>query len=139
MEMAAEYHNALSSVLSRQGDILTILNDYISAKMGIFDGNLATLRLYFAETRGASFNIKAGLDKDIRKLYDKLVRQLALTLKKGIRENVLCKKDPYYMALALEGITNAFLFYGLEDPDRYSCDANVSLIRDMFFKGVLAE
>jgi hypothetical protein len=43
------------------------------------------------------------------------------------------------MALALEGITNAFLFYGLEDPDRYSCDANVSLIRDMFFKGVLAE
>jgi AcrR family transcriptional regulator len=139
MEMAAEYHNALSGVLSRQGDVLTILNDYITVKMGIFDGNLATLRLYFAETRGASFNIKAGLDKDIRKLYDKLVRQLALTLKKGIRENVLCKKDPYYMALALEGITNAFLFYGLEYPDRYSCDANVSLIRDMFFKGVVAE
>jgi len=101
-------------VLSRQGDILTILNDYITVKMGIFDGNLATLRLYFAETRGASFNIKAGLDKDIRKLYDKLVRQLALTLKKGIRENVLRKKDPYYMAVALEGITNAFLFTGLK-------------------------
>jgi AcrR family transcriptional regulator len=139
MEMAAEYHNALSGVLSRQGDVLTILNDYITVKMGIFDGNLATLRLYFAETRGASFNIKAGLDKDIRKLYDKLVRQLALTLKKGIRENVLRKKDPYYMAVALEGITNAFLFYGLEDPDRHSYEANVSLIRDMFFKGVVAE
>ena len=139
MEMAAEYHHTLSSVLSRQGDVLTILTDYISAKAGIFAGNLATLRLYFSETQGASFNIKAGLDQGIRKLYDELVRQLASTLKKGIRENVLNKKDPYYMAVALEGLTNAFLFCGLEDPDRHPYEANVSLIRDMFFKGVVAE
>jgi len=139
MEKAVEYHHTLSSVLSRQGDVLTILNDYISAKAGIFAGNLATLRLYFAETRGASFNIKAGLDQDIRKLYDELVRQLASTLEKGIHENLIRKTDPYYMAVALEGLTNAFLLCGLEDPDRHPYEANVSLIRDMFFKGVVAE
>jgi len=139
MEMAVEYHHTLSGVLSQQGDVLTIITDYISAKAGIFAGNLTTLRLYFAETRGASFNIKAGLDQDIRKLYDELVRQLASTLKKGIRENVLNKNDPYYMAVALEGLTNAFLFCGFKDPDRHPYEANVSLIRDMFFKGVMAE
>ena len=139
MEKAAEYHHTLSSVLSRQSDVLTILNDYISIKAGIFAGNLATLRLYFAETRGASFNIKAGLDQDIQKLYEKLVKQLASVLEKGVREKVFREVEPYYLAVALEGLTNAFLFCGLEDPDRHPYEANVSLIRDMFFKGVLAE
>lgn len=139
MEKAAEYHHTLSGVLSREGDVLSILNDYISAKAEIFADDVATLRLYFAETRGASFNIKAGLDQDIRKLYDELVRQLVSALAKGVRENVLRETDPYYMALALEGLTNAFLFCWLEDPERHSYEANVPVIRDMFLKGVLAE
>ena len=139
MEKAAEYHHTLSGVLLREGDVLTILNDYISAKAEIFADDVATLRLYFAETRGASFNIKAGLDQDIRKLYDKLVGQLVSALEKGVRENVLRETDPYYMALALEGLTNAFLFCWLEDPERHSYEANVPVIRDMFLKGVLAE
>ena len=139
MEKAAEYHHTLSGVLSREGDVLTILKDYISAKAGIFADDVATLRLYFAETRGASFNIKAGLDQDIQKLYEKLVKQLASVLEKGVREKVFREVEPYYLAVALEGLTNAFLFCGLEDPDRHPYEANVSLIRDMFFKGVLAE
>jgi len=139
MEKAVEYHHTLSGVLSRQGDVLTILNDYISAKAGIFAGNLATLRLYFAETRGASFNIKAGLDQDIRKLYDELVEHLSSVLEKGIRENVLREVNPYYLAVALEGITNAFLFCWLEDPDRHPYEANIPLIKELFLKGCLAK
>jgi AcrR family transcriptional regulator len=139
MEKAAEYHHTLSGVLSREGDVLTILKDYISAKAGIFADDVATLRLYFAETRGASFNIKAGLDQDIRKLYNELIEQLASTLEKGIRENVLRNLTPYYMAVALEGLTNAFLFCWFEDPERHSYEANIPVMRDMFLKGVLAE
>lgn len=139
MEKAAEYHHTLSGILSREGDVLAILKDYISAKAAIFADDVATLRLYFAETRGASFNIKAGLDQDIRKLYDELLEQLASTLEKGIRENVLRNLTPYYMAVALEGLTNAFLFCWLEDPERHSYEANIPVIRDMFLKGVLAE
>jgi AcrR family transcriptional regulator len=139
MEKAAEYHHTLSGILSREGDVLAILKDYISAKAAIFADDVATLRLYFAETRGASFNIKAGLDQDIRKLYDELLEQLASTLEKGIRENVLRNLTPYYMAVALEGLTNAFLFCWLEDPERHSYEANIPVIRDIFLKGVLAE
>ena len=139
MEKAAEYHLTLSRVLSRAGDIFTILSDYISAKSEIFADDVATLRLYFAETRGASFNIKAGLDRDIRKLYDELVRQLALAMEKGIREKVLRKMDPFYMAVSLEGLTNAFLFCWLEDQERHAYEENVPVIRDIFLKGVLAK
>ena len=139
MEKAAEYHRTLIGVLSSESDVLTILKSYISAKAGIFADDVATLRLYFAETQGASFNIKAGLDQDIRKLYDELVEQLVSTLEKGVRKNVLRDLNPYYMAVALEGITNAFLFCWLEDPERYSYEANAPVIGDMFLKGVMAE
>lgn len=139
MEKAVEYHRALIKVLSREGDVLTILKDYISVKAGIFADDVGTLRFYFAETQGASFNIKAGFDQDIRNLYNELVEQLASTLEKGIRKNVLRDLNPYYMAVALEGISNAFIFCWLEDSERHSYEATAPVIMDMFLKGVMAE
>ena len=139
MEKAEEYHRGLMRVLAEEDDVLTVLENYIAIKARLFTNSLALLRLYFAETRGTSFNIKAGLDQDIRKLYDKFVMRLASVLEAGVRKKVFRKIDPYYMAVALEGLTNAFLFCWLEDPERHSYEANVPLIRDMFFKGVLAE
>lgn len=132
-----EYHRILSDVLSEKNDVQTTLKDYISAKAKIFADSVPTLRLYFAETHGASFNIKAGLDQDIRKLYDKLVKQLTSVLERGIRSKVLRELDPYYMAVALEGLTNSFLFCWLEDPDRHPYETNVPVITDMFLNGVL--
>jgi AcrR family transcriptional regulator len=139
MENAVEYHRILNGVLSRENDILTILEEYISTKAKIFAESIATLRLYFGETHGVSFNIKAGLDQDIRKLYDELVEHLSSVLEKGIRENVLREVNPYYLAVALEGITNAFLFCWLEDPDRHPYEANIPLIKELFLKGCLAK
>jgi AcrR family transcriptional regulator len=139
MEKAEEYHRILSEVLSKNDDILTTIRSYIAAKASIFTNSIAILRLYFAETRGASFNIKAGLDQDIRKLYDELVEKLASVLEKGIRANVLREVNPYYLAVALEGLTNAFLFCWMEDPDRHPYEANVPLITELFLKGVLAK
>jgi TetR/AcrR family transcriptional regulator len=137
MEKAEEHHRVLMGVLSEENDVLTVIEDYIAAKARLFADNLATVRLYFAETRGASFNIKAGLDQDIRKLYDKFIMRLASILETGVRRKVFREMDPYHMAVALEGLTNAFLFCWLEEPEQHSYGANVSVIRDMFLKGVL--
>lgn len=139
MEKADEYHRILSDVLSKENDTLVVIGDYIAAKAEIFANSIATLRLYFAETRGASFNIKAGLDQDIRKLYDEMVEQLASTMKRGIDRKVLKEGDPYYMAVALEGLTNAFLFCWLEDPKRHSYESNVPMIKELFLNGCLAK
>ena len=139
MEKAEEHHQVLIGVLSEENDVLTVIEDYIAAKARLFADNLAALRLYFAETRGASFNIKAGLDQDIRKLYDKFVMRLASVLETGVRRKVFREMDPYHMAVALEGLTNAFLFCWLEDPEQHPYGANIPVIRDMFLKGVLAK
>ena len=139
MEMAREYHRILDRALSQKNDVLTIIGDFIAAKAKFISESAAVLRLYLAETRGASFNIQAGLDQDIRRLYDKLMKKLASVLEQGVRENVLREISPFYMAVALDGLANAFLFYCFENPEQHSYEANVPMIRDMFLKGVLAE
>jgi AcrR family transcriptional regulator len=139
MEKAEEHHRVLMGILSEENDVLTVIDNYIAAKARLFADNLAALRLYFAETRGASFNIKAGLDQDIRKLYDKFIMRLASVLETGIRKKVFREMAPYHMAVALEGLTNAFLFCRLEDPEQHPYGANIPVIRDMFLKGVLAK
>jgi len=139
MEKAEEHHRVLMEVLSEEKDVLVVIEDYIVAKARLFADNLATLRLYFAETRGASFNIKAGLDQDIRKLYDKFIMRLASVLETGVRSKVFREMDSYNMAVALEGLTNAFLFCWLEDPEQHPYGTNVPVIRDMFLKGVLTK
>jgi len=139
MAKAAEYHRALKDALSEKKDVPSILLDYVAAKAAFVAGGAATLRLYFAETRGASFNIKAGLDRDIRDLYNEVMAKLASVLAGGVKKKVLRKLDPYYMAMALEGMTNAFLLSWLEDPERHSYEGSIPTVMDMFLKGVLAE
>jgi len=136
---AEEYHRILKDVLEQETDVLSSVKNYIAAKAEFFSDNFSTLRLYLAETQGASFNIKAGLDQDIHKLYDKFILRLASVLETGVRRKVFREMDPYHMAVALEGLTNAFLFCWLEDPEQHPYGANVPVIRDIFLKGVLAK
>ncbi len=137
MEMAEKYHHALMQVLEQERNPLEAINRYIAVRRELFFNNLPVMRLYFAETRGASFNIKAGLDQDILKLYDEGIGLLASIFEKGIKDHVFRSLDPYYMALALEGTINSFLFRMMEDPTRSRETDNLSAAAEIFFNGVL--
>jgi len=139
MAKAQEFHEALKDVLDRKGDPLTILKNYVAAKGAIFAENVESVRLYFAETQGASYNIKAGLDRDIQSLYDEVLEKLTSLFKAGIRKKLFRKLDPYYMAVALEGLTNSFLFCWLEDTEAHPYEQNVTVMTDMFLEGVAAK
>ncbi len=138
MEKAAEYHRILMDVLSKETDVLTIIKDYIANKVSIFTNNTAILRLYFAEIQGASFNFKAGLDQDMHRLHNEIVERLASVLEKGVREKVFREVNPYYLAVALDGLTRSFLFCWLDDPVKHPYEAQVPLITELFLKGCLA-
>ena len=139
MATAERYHRTLKEVLGGKEEVLAVLENYVAAKARIFADNLSALRLYFAETRGASFNIRAGLGKDIRKFYDELVEELSAVFERGVRTKVFHPLDPRHMAVALEGVTNAFLFCWLEDPAGDPYPANIPTIRDIFLRGVLSK
>lgn len=140
MNLARKYHRILKEALTDQEvDILTTLQNYIMAKAQVFTENVAIIRLYLAETHGASFNLQAGMKQDIRVFYDEVANQLAAFFKSGVEKKVFRELDPYYMAVALEGITNAFLFRWMENPDRHPYEDNVKVVTDMFLGGVLAK
>ncbi len=60
LEQSDRFHEALSKAIESPGDEIEKLRQYVQAKGEVFRDNAATIRLYFAETRGASFNIMAG-------------------------------------------------------------------------------
>ena len=138
MEMAEKWHDTLIQVLEQERNPLRAIKRYITVHQELFYANILLVRLYFAETRGASFNIKAGLDQDILRLYDEGIEKLASVFAKGIEEDVFRGLDPYQMALALEGTINTFLFRIMKDPARIRDGDNLSTAADIFFRGVLS-
>ncbi len=139
MAKAQEFHDRHMEVLNKPGDPLTLLKDSIVAKGEIFADNMAAIRLYFAETSGASFNFKAGLDQDLRRFHEEALERLSSLFAAGIRKKVFRKIDPYYLAVALDGLTNAFLFSWLEDAEAHPYEKSAAMITDMFFEGVLTK
>ena len=137
-EKAGEYHRTLTDVLSGEQDVLAALNAYISAKATIFAPNIEIFYLYFAETGGVSFNLRAGLHKEIGRLHDDLIERLASVMDRGVRAKVLRDLDPHDMAVALEGLTNAFLLSWLKNPERHPYEENISTISKLFLEGTLA-
>jgi len=96
------------------------------------------IRLYFSETRGASFNIKAGLDSEIREQYGHFLETLASVFASGMEKKRFKKiADLYHLAVAMESLTNAFLSLWLESPDQHPYPEDPDVILDILFKGLV--
>ena len=134
VENAQKFHSALMNALKTRGDETVKIRACIEAKIQAFVDNLDFIRLYFAETRGASFNIKAGLDAELKKSYSEYLNKLSDVFKTGIRKKKFRKIDPYLLAVAIDGMTNAFLREYLDYPEKHAFDAE--LIMDIFFSQI---
>lgn len=139
MERAEQCHKQMMSAIRAEHDPISAIRKYVTTRHEIFFNNLELMRLYFAETTGASYNLKAGLDRDLLKFYDELIEELALIFERGIADKVFRAVDPYNMALALEGAINAVLWRLMDDPDRLRNSKDLPIIADLFFRGVLIQ
>jgi AcrR family transcriptional regulator len=137
MEVGEKFHFAFMQVLEQEQDPFQAIKRYIAMRRELFSDNLPVMRLFFAETKGASFNVRAGLDQDMIKLYDEGMEKLASVFERGIQERIFRSLDPYHMALTLDGMLNAFLFQIMTDPDLFGEKDGLSTATDIFFRGVL--
>ncbi|ADD68259.1 transcriptional regulator, TetR family [Denitrovibrio acetiphilus DSM 12809] len=137
MTKAHEYHDTLYEVLSEKKDVVSIISDYVSAKFRLFDANASALKLYIVGSSGTYYNIQTGFDHEIQSLYNKLLNHIAAVMESGISRNVINNTNPYFMALALEGITNTFLYNLLENLEQDYSETDISVITEMFLHGVL--
>jgi len=138
LEQAEKFHNALVQAIEEPDDEIEKLRNYVRAKGEVFTANVQMIRLYFSETSGASFNIKAGLDSEIRERYGHFLETLASVFASGMEKKRFKKiADPYHLAVAIESLTNAFLFLWLEAPDRHPYPEDPDVILNILFKGLV--
>lgn len=138
LEQIEKFHNALTQAIEGPGDEIEKLRNYVKAKSEVFTANVKMIRFYFSETRGASFNIKAGLDSEIREQYVTFLGLLASVFASGMKKKRFEKiSDPYHLAVALDSITSAFLFLWLEAPDRHPYPEDPDVILNILFKGLV--
>jgi TetR/AcrR family transcriptional regulator len=137
LEQADRFHDALTKAIQGTHDETEKLRNYVRTKGEVFRANVSMIRLYFAETRGASFNVMAGLDPEIRERYTRFLQTLASVFETGMKKKRFKKiADPYYLAVALDSLTNAFLFLWLEAPERHPYPEQPDTILDILFKGL---
>lgn len=139
LEKSDKFHEAITTAIEEPEDEIEKLRNYVRAKGQIFRDNVSVVRLYFAETRGASFNIMAGLDREIREQYGHFLEALASIFKSGMkRKRFIRIADPYDLAVAIESLTNGFLFLWLESPERHPYPEDPDTILNILFKGLIA-
>jgi len=138
VEQADRFHEALTKAIGETDDEIEKLRNYVKTKGAVFMENVPVIRLYFAETRGASFNIKAGLDSGIRERYGQFLHTLAPVFERGMKKKRFHKiAEPYQLAVALDSLCNAFLFLWLEDPENHTYPEDPDIILNILFKGLL--
>lgn len=136
-EMSQRFHEAVLKALDEEQDPLGVIKRHVEVRQKLFSENLPVVRLYFAETSGASFNHRAGLDQEIRRQYDQFLEKVASVFERGIKEKIFRNLDPYQMALALDALINSFLFQMMEDPSRLDEEDSLSIAIEILFEGVL--
>ena len=138
LEQADKFHDALTQAIEKPDDEIEKLRNYVKAKGEVFRENVSIIRLYFAETQGASFNVMAGLDYDIKERYGQFLQTLASIFESGMKRKRFKKiAASYHLAVALDSFTNAFLFLWLEAPDRHPYPENPDTILNILFKGLI--
>lgn len=138
LEQCEKIEAAVKQAIAKPDGEVEKLRNYVRTKSEWFRSNLPFVRLFLAESRGASFNIKAGLDDEIRKRYYNFLESLASIFASGIKNQRFKKiADPYYLAVALASVIDASLLLWLDAPERYSFPEDPDAILDIFFKGLM--
>jgi AcrR family transcriptional regulator len=138
LEQSDRFHHALTRAIEEPDDEIEKLRNYVRVKGEVFRANAPMIRLYFAETRGASFHVMAGLDQEIRERYGRFLRSFASVFENGIRRKRFRKiADPFHLAMGLDSLVNGFLFHWLEAPELHPYPEDPDTILNILLRGLV--
>jgi TetR/AcrR family transcriptional regulator len=138
LEQSDRFERAITKGIEEPGDEVEKLKNYILVKTEWLRSNLPFVRLFLAERRGASFNVKADLDEALRNRHYAFMKKLAAIFNKGIKRKQFKEiADSFYLAVALDSALDAFLLLWIDAPEHYPYPGDPDAILDIFFKGLL--
>jgi AcrR family transcriptional regulator len=138
LEHCDRFEAAILKAIEVPGDEVEKLRIYIRTKGDRVRENLPFIRLFLAERRGASFNIKAGLDEEMRKRHYAFLERLASIFESGMRKERFRRiADPFNLAVALDSALDGFLLLWLDMPERHPYPEDPDTILNVFLRGLL--
>jgi TetR/AcrR family transcriptional regulator len=138
LEQCDKFEDALIQSIETPDDEIEKLRNYVRTRSERFRSNLPFVRLFLAESRGVSLNIKAGLTDELRTRYYNFLERLASVFDRGIKNKRFKKiADPYYLAAALDSVIDASLLLWLDVPERHPYPEDPDTILDIFFRGLI--
>jgi TetR/AcrR family transcriptional regulator len=138
LEKCDDFVEACRRAMGQSDDEVEKLRHYVRFRGERFRNNLPFVRLFLAERRGMSFNLKAGVDAEVRQRYNDVLNRLASVFASGIANRKFRKiANPYYLAVALDSTIDASLLLWLDAPERYPYPEDPDAILDIFFKGLM--
>ncbi len=139
-EGAERFVNFLIEELDEPEKEVDKLRNYVRAKVKFFHAHAPMIRIYFAETLGSKFSNIATLAPETKELQKALMGRLAMIFESGMKSRRFKKiGDPGHLAVALENITNAFLFLWLDEPGTYPLPQDPDVILNILFKGLICD
>ncbi len=138
IESAKKAFHALTSAIEEPKSELDKLRAYVKVKGEFFKAHDSLMRVYFAETQGMRFRILDTINLECKKQHAEFRDKITQIFQNGIKSKRFKKiANPFHLAVALENITNAFLFLWLEEPDRHSYPKNPDEILNIILKGLV--
>jgi len=121
LEQCDKFEAAIAQAMDKPGDEVAKLRHYVRARIERFRNNLPFIRIFLAESRGVSFNLKAGLNDELRQRYYNFLERLASIFDRGIKNNRFKNiADPYFLAAALDSVLDTSFLLWLDAPERFS-------------------
>ena len=140
LESSLKFNQALMDALAEGPDEVELLKNYVQTVFALFQDNAATIRLYFAVTRGVNFPSRSSFDITIRERHTQVLGRLATIIEKGVRKKRFNRiAAPHHVAVAVHGVTASFLFHWLEDPDNHPYPEDPNVILNIFFQSMLTD
>ncbi|MCD6388741.1 MAG: TetR/AcrR family transcriptional regulator [Desulfobulbaceae bacterium] len=137
LNLSEKFSSALGQALEQGKDEYERLLNYLKIGGEIFMANTQAVSLYFIETRGAGFNLRAGLDEEVMCRYDQILEWLSKVFAAGIENGIFRPLDPDYLARSLDSLACTFLFAWLDDSQKYPYEKSLRMMDEIFFHNIL--
>lgn len=136
-ETAVRFQAGLLKVIDSPGEGLAKIRSYVAAKINLFRKNERLVRLYLKETQDLHLTLRTSIEKKINSQYEERLIKLAGLFEQEMKKGVLRRYPPYFLAVALDGMSKALLLNRLEKDNAY--DLNADLILGLFFQSLYAD
>lgn len=138
LEQCEEYEDAIARAIEKPDDELEKLRNYTRIRGEMFRSRISFVRLFLSESKGVSFNIKTGLDEELRNRYYEFLQKLASIFETGIKKKRFKNiAPPYSLAVALDSTIDAFLLLWFHAPDRHPYPDDPDIILNIFIKPLI--